>query len=52
MPPNVPIVACAGGSKDMLTRGASVFVLARTMPDVGLVTNSVVTGENGAAPPM
>lgn len=52
VPPNVPIVAFAGGDKAMLTPGASVFILARTMPDIGLVTNSVVTGENGAAPPM
>lgn len=52
VPPNVPIVAFAGGDKAMLSPGASVFILARTIPDMGLVTNSVVTGENGAAPPM
>jgi len=53
VPPNAPVVLITpGGDHSLIKAGVSVFLVAVTGPDGVLVTNNVLTGEGGAAPPM
>ncbi|MFI4933910.1 MAG: hypothetical protein ACHP7N_04780 [Caulobacterales bacterium] len=53
VPPNAPIVLITlGGDHSLIKPGASVFLVAAAGADGMLATNSISTGENGAAPPM
>jgi hypothetical protein len=53
VPAGAPIVQITpGGAQSLIQPGVSVFLVAATGPDGGLVTNSVSTGVGGAAPPM
>ena len=52
VPKNVPVVQMGPGDRTMIKPGAKVFILAGKAPSGGLITNMVVTGVNGAAPPM
>jgi len=51
VPKNVPVVQMGPGDRTMVKPGAHVFIIAAKAPS-GLITNMVVTGVNGAAPPM
>jgi hypothetical protein len=52
VPANVPIVQMGAGDKAAIKPGVGVFILAAPKGDGTFITNTVVTGENGAAPPM
>jgi hypothetical protein len=52
VPKNVPVVQMGPGDRTMIKPGAKVFIIAAKKPDGGLITNRMVVGENGAAPPM
>jgi hypothetical protein len=53
VPPNAPVVLITpGGDHSLIKAGVSVFLVAATGPDGVLVTNNVLTGEGGGAPPM
>jgi hypothetical protein len=50
VPPGAPIVTLKPGTKDLLTPGAHVFIVAAKEPDGGLKANGVAVGENGSVP--
>jgi hypothetical protein len=52
VPNKVPVVQMGPGDRTLIKAGAHVFIIAAKKPDGGLITNMVVTGVNGAAPPM
>ncbi|HXQ10081.1 MAG TPA: hypothetical protein VN805_03680 [Caulobacteraceae bacterium] len=53
VPPNAPVVLITpGGDHSLIKAGVSVFLVAAVGPDGALVTNNVLTGDGGAAPPM
>ena len=53
VPAGVPIVQITpGGAQSLIHPGVSVFLIAVPGPDGAPVTNNVLTGEGGAAPPM
>jgi hypothetical protein len=52
VPKKVPVVQMGPGDRAMIKPGAKVFIIAGKAPSGGLITNMVVTGVNGAAPPM
>jgi hypothetical protein len=52
VPKKVPVVQMGPGDRTMIKPGAKVFIIAGKAPSGGLITNMVVTGVNGAAPPM
>jgi hypothetical protein len=52
VPKKVPVVQMGPGDRTMIKAGAKVFIIAGKKADGGLITNMVVTGVNGAAPPM
>jgi hypothetical protein len=52
VPKNVPVVQMGPGDRTMIKPGARVFIIAGPAPSGGLITNMLVTGVNGAAPPM
>jgi hypothetical protein len=52
VPKNVPVVQMGPGDRTMIKPGAHVFIIAGKKPDGGLITNMMVTGVNGVAPPM
>jgi hypothetical protein len=53
VPPNAPVVLITpGGDHSLIKTGVSVFLVAAVGPDGALVTNNVLTGDGGAAPPM
>jgi hypothetical protein len=53
VPAGAPIVQITpGGAQSLIHPGVSVFLVAVQGPGGGLVTNSVSTGVDGAAPPM
>ena len=52
VPKNVPVVQMGPGDRTMIKPGAHVFIIAGAAPSGGLITNMVVTGVAGAAPPM
>jgi hypothetical protein len=53
VPAGAPIVQITpGGAQSLIHPGVSVFLVAAPGPGGGLVTNSVSTGVDGAAPPM
>ena len=53
VPAGVPIVQITpGGAQSLIQPGVSVFLIAVPGPNGALITNSVLTGEGGAAPPM
>jgi hypothetical protein len=52
VPKNVPVVQMGPGDRTMIKPGAHVFIIAGKAPSGGLITNMVVTGVAGAAPPM
>ena len=52
VPANVPIVQMGPGDKASIKPGAGVFIIAAPKGDGTFITNTVVTGANGAAPPM
>jgi len=51
-PKTVPVVRMGPGDRTMIKPGARVFILASKKPDGVLIINMLVTGVNGAAPPM
>ena len=52
VPPSAKIVQIGAGDRSMVKPGVSVFVIAAKQPDGALVTDNILVGENGAAPPM
>lgn len=52
VPPNVPVVTFAPGSREMLVPGAHVLVSARVQPDGSLSAAGVAVGKDGLVPPM
>ncbi len=52
VPKTVPVVQMGPGDRAMIKPGGHVFIIAGQAPSGGLVTNMVVTGVGGAAPPM
>jgi len=52
VPKKVPVVQMGPGDRAMIKPGAKVFIIAGRAPSGGLITNMVVTGVGGAAPPM
>jgi len=52
VPKNVPVVQMGPGDRTLIKPGARVFIIAGKGPSGGLITNRMVVGENGAAPPM
>jgi hypothetical protein len=52
VPKNVPVVQMGPGDRTMIKPGAHVFIIAGKASSGGLITNMVVTGVGGAAPPM
>jgi hypothetical protein len=52
VPPGTPIVQITPADRALAQPGTKVFVVAGSTASGGLITNSVVVGENGAAPPM
>jgi hypothetical protein len=52
VPPGTPIVQITPADRALAKPGTKVFVVAGSTASGALITNSVVVGENGAAPPM
>jgi hypothetical protein len=52
VPKNVPVVLMTPGDRAMVKPGAHLFIIAGKKPDGGLIAYQVVTGVDGAAPPM
>jgi hypothetical protein len=52
VPPDVPVVALEIGSRDELTPGAHVFIIANKAADGTVTTGRVTVGKNGLEPPM
>jgi len=52
VPPGTPIVQITPADRSAAQRGAKAFVVAGATPQGVLISNSVVVGENGVAPPM
>jgi len=52
VPKNVPVVQMGPGERTMIKPGARIFLIAGKKADGSLITNRVVVGVNGAAPPM
>jgi hypothetical protein len=52
VPKTVPVVQMGPGDRTMIKPGAHVFIIAGKKPDGGLITNMMVTGVGGVAPPM
>ncbi len=52
VPPDVPVVTFEPGTRDLLTPGAHVFVMATRGADGTLSTDRVTVGKDGIVPPM
>jgi hypothetical protein len=52
VPKNVPVVQMGPGDRSMIKPGAHIFLIAGKKTDGSLITNRMVVGVNGAAPPM
>ena len=52
VPPNVPVVQIAPGTRDLVKVGTPVFMIVGKGADGMLTTGSISVGENGAKPPM
>ncbi|WP_225772731.1 DUF5666 domain-containing protein [Inquilinus sp. Marseille-Q2685] len=52
VPPDVPVITYEPGSRDQLTKGAHVIVMAAKTADGSLVSHAVQVGKDGLVPPM
>jgi len=52
VPKTVPVVQMGPGDRTMIKPGAHIFIIAAKAANGGLITNRMVVGVNGAAPPM
>jgi hypothetical protein len=52
VPKKVPVVLMTPGDRAMVHPGAHLFIIAGHKPDGGLIAYQMVTGVDGAAPPM
>lgn len=52
VPPDVPVITYEPGSRDQLTKGAHVILMAVKGADGSLVSHAVQVGKDGLVPPM
>lgn len=52
VPPDVPVITYEPGSRDQLTKGAHVILMAVKSADGSLVSHAVQVGKDGLVPPM
>jgi hypothetical protein len=52
VPASVPVVMIGGGSREMIKPGVALFIHPTKTPDGGWITDRILIGEKGEAPPM